>query len=93
MMSQEVHITNPSGLHARPAHRFIKLAKSFKSDIYIDTGGAQVKCDSIINLLLAAVKPGMLVTVRADGPDEAEALPAVVDFLERLAEAEAEEQS
>ncbi|MDR2340275.1 MAG: HPr family phosphocarrier protein [Deltaproteobacteria bacterium] len=90
MVTQEVLITNPSGLHARPAHRFIKLAKSFKSDVFLDTGQKQVRCDSIINLLLAAVKPGMTVTVRAEGEDERNALDELVAFLEGLAKSEAE---
>ena len=92
MISQDVQITNPSGLHARPAHRFIMLVKTFESDVFLDTGEKEVKCDSIINLLLAAVKPGMKVTIKAVGADEDEALPAVVSFLEGLAEAEARDK-
>ncbi|MDR2406038.1 MAG: HPr family phosphocarrier protein [Deltaproteobacteria bacterium] len=90
MITQEVLITNPTGLHARPAHKFIKLVKSFKSEVFIQSGENETKCDSIIKLLLLSVKPGSMVTVKVDGEDEQVALPAIVEFLEGLAKAEAE---
>jgi phosphocarrier protein len=93
MISKEVHITNPTGLHARPAHKFIMLVKSFKSDVFINTGEKEAKCDSIINLLLLSVQGGMTVTVKVDGDDENVALPIIVDFLEGLAKVEAEAES
>jgi phosphotransferase system HPr (HPr) family protein len=88
MVEGTARITNESGIHARPAGQLVKLVRSFKSDVYIDTGDKEVKCNSIVNLLMAAVKPGATVKVRAEGEDEGEALLAIVSFLEGLALAE-----
>lgn|GEM_PF-684678 len=70
------------GLHARPATRFVKLAKGFESDIEIAKGGKSVSAKSSVKLMLLGVKELDEVTVRADGADAIEALEALVGYLE-----------
>ncbi|MDR1677765.1 MAG: HPr family phosphocarrier protein [Deltaproteobacteria bacterium] len=86
MISKSVLITYPSGLHARPLSKFIGLVKKYKSDITLLTPKGEVKCNSIVNLLAAAIKQGTTVEVRADGVDQAEALAEIVHFLENMHE-------
>jgi phosphotransferase system HPr (HPr) family protein len=86
MVSQKVLITNPSGLHARPASKLIAFVKKLDCEILILAGGAEINCGSIIELLTAAIKQGTTVEVRAVGKDEPEALAKVVEFLENLSE-------
>ncbi|MBN9244574.1 MAG: phosphoenolpyruvate--protein phosphotransferase [Mesorhizobium sp.] len=70
------------GLHARPATRFVKLAKSFESDVEILKGGKAVSAKSPVKLMLLAVKENDEVTVRADGADAIEAVEALIGYLE-----------
>ncbi|MET3789873.1 phosphoenolpyruvate--protein phosphotransferase [Aquamicrobium terrae] len=70
------------GLHARPATRFVKLAKSFESEVEIVRDGKAVSAKSSVKLMLLGVKEGQEVTVRAEGADAAEAVEALIGFLE-----------
>ena len=70
------------GLHARPATRFVRLAKSFESDVEIVKEGKAVSAKSSVKLMLLSVKENQEVTVRANGADAAEAVEALVGYLE-----------
>lgn len=69
------------GLHARPATRFVKLAKSFESDVEITKSTKSASAKSSVKLMLLAVKENDTVTLRADGADADAALEALVAFL------------
>ncbi|MCZ4433251.1 phosphoenolpyruvate--protein phosphotransferase [Agrobacterium sp. SOY23] len=69
------------GLHARPATRFVKLAKSFESDVEITKSTKSASAKSSVKLMLLAVKENDTVTLRADGADAEAALDALVAFL------------
>lgn len=84
MVSQKVLITNPTGLHARPASEFSRFIKQFKSNVYLATPSAQVKCVSVINILTLAIKSGTTVEIKVSGEDEKQALPKIVEFLSNL---------
>ena len=70
------------GLHARPATRFVRLAKSFESDVEIVKEGKAVSAKSSVKLMLLSVKENQEVIVRANGADAAEAVEALVGYLE-----------
>ncbi|MBX3584918.1 MAG: phosphoenolpyruvate--protein phosphotransferase [Rhizobiaceae bacterium] len=70
------------GLHARPATRFVKLAKGFVSEIEIVRDGKAASAKSSVKLMLLAVKENQEVTVRANGADAAEAIEALIGYLE-----------
>lgn len=85
MRSIEVRVTNPSGLHARPATLFVEAAGSFKSRITIenlDRGSRSVDAKSILFLLTIGVLNGHLVRIAADGQDEEAALDALRELIE-----------
>ncbi|GAB1583086.1 phosphoenolpyruvate--protein phosphotransferase [Phyllobacterium phragmitis] len=70
------------GLHARPATRFVKLAKSFESNIELVKGEKSVSAKSSVKLMLLGVKENEEVTVRAEGADAIEAIEALIGYLE-----------
>ena len=70
------------GLHARPATRFVKLAKGFESDVELVKDGKAVSAKSSVKLMLLAVKEKQEVTVRANGADAIEAIEALIGYLE-----------
>jgi phosphotransferase system enzyme I (PtsI) len=70
------------GLHARPATRFVKLAKSFEADIELVKADKIVSAKSSVKLMLLGVKENDEVTVRATGADAIEAIEALIGYLE-----------
>ncbi len=70
------------GLHARPATRFVKLAKTFGSDVELIRADKSVSAKSSVKLMLLGVKEHDAVVLRATGEDEAQALAALIAFLE-----------
>ncbi|WP_353642328.1 phosphoenolpyruvate--protein phosphotransferase [Mesorhizobium sp. WSM2239] len=70
------------GLHARPATRFVKLAKSFESDVEIIKAGKAASAKSSVKLMLLGVKEDQEVTIRATGADAIEAVEALIGYLE-----------
>jgi phosphocarrier protein HPr len=81
MTEQEVGIVNELGLHARPAAQFVKLASQFACNVELVRDGSAVNGKSIMGVMMLAAEQGARVTVRADGPDEAAAVAALVDLI------------
>jgi len=67
-------ILNKLGFHARPATQFVKTAKRFISDIFVQKENQRVCGKSLISVLLLAAASGSKLTVHASGPDASEAL-------------------
>jgi phosphocarrier protein len=74
-------ITNDPGLHARPASLFVKEASRFRSSIFISKDGLEVNGKSIMGILMLAAGTGSEVKLRAEGPDEAEAIEALAALV------------
>ncbi len=82
MIERSVVVRVHEGLHARPATQFVKLAKSFASDIEIRCNGRGASAKSAVKLMLLGVKENDEATLRADGDDAADALSALSTFLQ-----------
>jgi len=82
MMEKTVQIKNPAGLHARPAAMLVQKASSFPCEISLVKGGKKVNAKSIMNVLALGVGVNEQVTIVTSGDREAEALQALVEFLE-----------
>jgi phosphocarrier protein HPr len=63
-----------SGLHARPAARFVRWVNRFKSTITILKGEEKFSAASLLEVLTANLNYGARVVLEATGPDEHEAL-------------------
>jgi phosphotransferase system HPr (HPr) family protein len=84
--SLDLHVRNPSGLHARPAAVFVRAACSFESDIRVanlTTGSDPVTAKSLIGVLSLGVQRGHAIRLALDGADEA----AAAETLRALVEA------
>lgn len=81
MVEKEATIVPEAGLHARPAARFIKEAKSFSSEIFVAKDGQEVSAKSPLRLMTLGAKHGDKVVVRAEGEDEEAAVDALVAIL------------
>lgn len=81
MVQEKVVITNESGLHARPATAFTQLAAKYQSKISLECGDKKADAKSILTVLTLGATKGTEVLLTADGPDEADALKALKEFL------------
>lgn len=81
MVEKTIEITNPTGLHARPAALFVQTAGKFTSNIWIKIGHKKVNAKSIMGLISLAVSNGTEITIVADGEDEDLAVKEVVDLI------------
>ena len=77
-------ITDPEGIHARPAGLLVKAAAGFKSDIKIEKDGKAANAKTIFGVMGLGVKKDMEIKVTADGEDEAEAVEAPKNFLMKI---------
>jgi len=83
MRSLAVRITNPLGLHARAAARFVHAASAFSCEVRVACGSRVMDGKSIMGLLLLAAPRGAQLTISAEGDDEREALDALSALVER----------
>jgi phosphocarrier protein HPr len=81
MVEREVLIQNKLGLHARPAAEVVKIATRFRSDITICRDDLEVNGKSIMGVMMLAAEHGSTLTLRAQGPDEEEAVEALADLI------------
>ena len=82
MTEAEITIRNQSGLHVRSAGVFVKLAARFRSHISVCHEDTEVNGTSILGLIGLAAEAGSTLKVRAEGPDEQEAVTALKELVE-----------
>ena len=81
MFSKEILVCNQVGLHARPATFFIQKANEFKSGIWIEKEERRVNAKSLLGVLSLGITRGVNITVLAEGPDEEDAVNALVELI------------
>jgi phosphocarrier protein len=79
---RSIEIKNKLGLHARAAAKFVHAASRFKSDVKVRKGDEEVDGKSILGILLLAAGRGSTILVKADGPDERDALDAIEKLID-----------
>lgn len=72
-----VTITDPIGLHARPASIMCQEAAKYKSKINLKTEKATANLKSIMNVMSLGVKTNTQVTIVADGEDAEQAIASI----------------
>ena len=82
MKTFEYTITDPVGIHARPAGLLVKEIKSFAgSAVTITKGEKSVNALKLMALMQMGIKQGDTVTVSVDGGDEAAVAAALENFF------------
>jgi len=82
MYEQRIVVTNKSGLHARPANLFTKTAATFQSKISVAKGDKSADAKSILKVLSLGINAGTELIISADGPDERQAVAALIELIE-----------
>ena len=82
MVSKKVVITNPTGLHLRPAGLFCQTALEFACKITFRHNNAEGNAKSVLSVLGACIKKGDEIEILCDGEDEKDALKTMIEIVE-----------
>jgi phosphotransferase system HPr (HPr) family protein len=74
-------ITDPNGIHARPAGLLAQKMQEFKSSITLNRDGQSADAKKLIAMMKLRPKCGQLITIKAEGEDETAALKAAQEFF------------
>lgn len=74
-------ITDPVGIHARPAGMLAKKAAGFKSTVTVIKGEKKADTRRLMALMGLGIKCGETITVQAEGEDEQAAADEIKAFL------------
>ncbi|XKE96339.1 phosphocarrier protein HPr [Metaplanococcus flavidus] len=81
MTEKQFTITDEAGMHARPASALVGTVSKFKSDIQLEFKGKKVNLKSILGVMSLGISSGSVVTISADGEDEAEAMAKIEETM------------
>ena len=81
MLKRDVEIVNRLGLHARASAKVTQTAAKFSSDVFMTRNGRRINAKSIMGVMMLAAPKGSLVTLEVSGPDENEAMAALVQLI------------
>lgn len=74
-------ITDPRGIHARPAGQLVKLVSGFKSSCKMGKEGALIDGKRLLAVMKLAIQQGEELVLQFEGEDEEQACAAAEQFL------------
>ena len=74
-------ITDPVGIHARPAGLLTKEVKKYASTFTLTKGDKSADMSKLMKLMSLGVVQGDTVTIKVEGPDEETAAAAIEQFM------------
>jgi phosphocarrier protein len=74
MLEEEITVTNPKGIHARPSALIVKTAQQLDSSVRFTLHGETVDATNIMDVLSLGAAPGETILVSVDGGNEADAM-------------------
>ena len=81
MLKRTITVSNKLGLHARASAKLTQAASRFESSVWIARNGRRVNAKSIMGVMMLAAGKGTRVMLETDGPDEEEAMTALVALI------------
>ncbi len=80
-VAREAEIINKLGLHARPCAKFVKLANTFKCEVWVGKDADTVNGKSIMGLMMLAAGNGSKLMLTCEGTDAEVALAAIEKLI------------
>jgi phosphocarrier protein HPr len=81
MPQREVEIVNEQGLDAPACAKLTQLAAKYQCNVSLARRGHTVNAKSLMGVIMLAAGKGSRVIVETDGPDEMDALGAIVTLI------------
>ena len=82
MTTKTLKIKTESGIHARPAAMFVKMANQFPCEILVQKDDQEINGKSIMGIMMLALTKGTTITIKADGQKEKEAVKKIAELIE-----------
>ena len=82
MLQREVEVVNKLGLHGPASAKLTELAAKFQCDVSVAHRGRKVNAKSFMGVMMLVAGKGSRIVLETDGPDESEALDAIVALIE-----------
>jgi len=81
VQQREVEIVSEQGLNASASSKLVALAAKYLCDISLIRRGRKVNAKSFMGVMMLAAGKGSRIVVGTEGPDEAEAIDAIVALI------------
>src|SRR2546428_386790 len=81
MQQREVEIVNTRGLNARASRKLAQLAVKYRCVVSLTRNGRKVNAKSLMGVMILAAGKGSHLVLETAGPDETEALDAIVALI------------
>lgn len=78
MTSEKIKVTNPSGLHLRPAGFLAGIAAKCNSEVTIICQEKRINAKSPIQIMTAGIKKGTEIEVECSGATEEQDLKTII---------------
>ncbi|MDX9746322.1 MAG: HPr family phosphocarrier protein [Syntrophales bacterium] len=82
LIIESFEIKNKLGLHARAAAKIVKVASTYRSDIFLERDGIEVNGKSLLGILNLACPKGSFMSIKVDGPDAEQAMMELKKLIE-----------
>ena len=82
MAERNIEITNKLGLHARASAKLTQTASQYQSEVWLSRNGRRINGKSIMGVMMLAAARGTTIKLETLGPDENEAMNALVALIE-----------
>jgi phosphotransferase system HPr (HPr) family protein len=79
--TRKITVTQPEGLHARPAAQLVQLANRFQSTVKIRHNGREANAKSIMAVMSLGASAGAEVELDVQGSDAEQASAELTAFL------------
>lgn len=83
MAEKTFTVIDETGIHARPATLLVSTASKYNSEIKLGYKEKQVNLKSIMGVMSLGIPKGAVITVIAEGADEADALAGIEAVLKK----------
>ena len=81
MLKKSVRISRADGLEARTFAKLVQVASKYDSRIYMETETKRVNAKSIMGMMSLEPARDEMITISAEGADEADAVSEIEVFL------------
>ena len=83
-LSKDLVVSNPLGIHARPASVFVQTATGFASDVSVTNLDTSSTADgkSVMSMLMLSAPQGTRIRLDVSGEDAATAMEALSRLIE-----------
>ena len=81
MLTEDILVTNPKGIHARPSRMLAETAREFHSEILLESRGIQANAADIMSILTLGAFYGDVIKVTITGEDEIHAMEKIREIF------------